>query len=159
MKLLKPVEKDLCAEAGAHADCPISFDGGGFMVNCICDCHQVNELDETIAVGFTPGPWKWSEHPAQTVLMAEDVDGSYVMGFVRKGMNGAQPTFPCMGSMEPGTDHPNARLIAAAPDLLAACEGARRTLEPHVFSHGPSAVAALSLDAAIAKAKGEAVAQ
>ena len=55
----------------------------------------------------------------------------------------------------PGLDHSawaNARLIAAAPELLAACEQSLITLDPMDNDH---AELYRSLRAAIAKAKGE----
>lgn len=88
----------------------------------------------------TPGPWRWrvvnNSQVANHVLL-ESEDGIYVMSFKRKGMNEATPCFYVDGlqrsifDLEPiikksthdiGVRHPDAMLIAAAPDLLAACE-------------------------------------
>lgn len=95
----------------------------------------------------TPGPWHWevSERSRSVVLINARTD--YVMGLNRWGMQSAAPTFPVGGIMRnvstmltafPGRqhhrdwcadiEHVNARLIAAAPDLLAACEDALGTL-------------------------------
>lgn len=88
----------------------------------------------------TPGPWQWFEHmPGRPYLATPDRGQLYVLGFERKGMQGAGPVFSHWtgvdggaprerkgGIMEPGlllrdgAMHPDARLIAAAPDLLAA---------------------------------------
>lgn len=86
----------------------------------------------------TPGPWQWFERtPGRPYLATPDRGQLYVLGFERKGMQGAGPVFAHWpgiedgaererkgGIMEPGlllrdgSMHPDARLIAAAPDLL-----------------------------------------
>lgn len=88
----------------------------------------------------TPGPWQWFERmPGRPYLATPDRGQLYVLGFERKGMQGAGPVFSHWpgisdgtererkgGIMEPGlllrdgSMHPDARLIAAAPDLLEA---------------------------------------
>lgn len=91
----------------------------------------------------TPGPWYWriSKKGHQVELLASDGMGSFVMGFDRYGMRGAAPCFRVDGMMQradelaveiPGQEHnaswnmtlrhPDADLIAAAPDLLAVVE-------------------------------------
>lgn len=95
----------------------------------------------------TPGPWRWeiSESGKQVNLCGGVPKFDLtVMDFVRWGMGGAAPRFrdnSDMGLMQRSDkfavkvggrehhakwfkdlDHPDARLIAAAPDLLAACE-------------------------------------
>ncbi|MBB1061909.1 hypothetical protein [Marilutibacter spongiae] len=66
-------------------------------------------------------------------LQTPDRGKLYVMGFARQGMQGAQPRFALWGHGERGrrggimhdfadaggADHPDARLIATAPDLYA----------------------------------------
>lgn len=86
-------------------------------------------------MAHTPGPWTWDVTPGGDVrLVTPDRGKLYVMGFVRKGMRGAQPTLSLWGDGERGrrggimhdfleaggADHPDARLIAAAPALLEA---------------------------------------
>lgn len=97
---------------------------------------------EAIVMQHTPGPWQWFERtPGRPYIATPDRGQLYVLGFERKGMQGACPVFAHWpgieggaprerkgGIMEPGllmrdgSMHPDARLIAAAPDLLAALE-------------------------------------
>lgn len=133
----------------------------------------------------TPGPWRWALHPKMKSieLMAP---AWCVMGFARWGMDGATPKFlggkpnmlrkavefatPIKGrehhDWELEIDHPNARLIAAAPDLLAACEYALEYLGVRVNPPKPENIAESFepekgghavelLSAAIAKARGK----
>ena len=85
----------------------------------------------------TPGPWKWAERDngKDVFLVHPDHGWLTVMDFTRRGMQGG--TFRLAtwkgderenmgGIMKPAHEidvlsHPDARLIAAAPDLLAAC--------------------------------------
>jgi hypothetical protein len=89
---------------------------------------------------YTPGPWLWFERqPGRPYLATPDRGQLYVLGFERKGMQGAGPVFAHWpgieagaarerkgGIMEPGlllrdgSTHPDARLISAAPTLAAA---------------------------------------
>ena len=55
----------------------------------------------------------------------------------------------------PSIRNANARLIAAAPDMLAACEAAVRRLSSTRFNTAADADIVTQLLAAIAKAKGE----
>ena len=100
----------------------------------------------------TPGPWGWFGDHHGIYLATKHSGRRYVMGFKRKGLNGAEPTFQVNQRMVPasdlvefevgegvargfaqgkkdgsvyrydvrGIDCADARLIAAAPDLLAA---------------------------------------
>ncbi|WP_130617958.1 hypothetical protein [Dyella amyloliquefaciens] len=81
----------------------------------------------------TAGPWEWRTNAGRVYLRTVNRGGLYIMDFVRKGMQGAQPRFAVwkgeerekLGGVMHGADeidirlHPDARLIAAAPDLLA----------------------------------------
>ena len=96
--------------------------------------------------GHTPGPWDWevSRSSRQVELCGgKNAHDLTVMSFVRWGMNKAAPVFwfwrgnvsdepkraDALATPAPGRehhadwfqriDHPDARLIAAAPDLLA----------------------------------------
>lgn len=128
----------------------------------------------------TPGPWRWeydATHKAVQLLGGRPYFDKTVMDFVRWGMGGAQPRF--MG-LEDGfailhrlsdrrdwirpfagrehhahwcsaVDHPDARLIAAAPDLLALLIRYRNEVP---LGHQPH-MAASEADALIRKATGE----
>lgn len=116
---------------------------------------------------FTPGPWEWFCHPGGDVYLGTPDRGRLiVMDFVRRGMQGAAPRFAFLegderlrmgGLMMPVSTndlqaHPDARIIAAAPDLLAACKAALLK-----FKHSPldrASVAADMLREAVAKAEG-----
>lgn len=89
--------------------------------------------------GHTAGPWLWTVSPKNfAVELSRGGVGEIVMGFDRWGMGGATPRFRVDGLMkravdlsvpQPGRehhatwwrliDHPDARLIAAAPTLRA----------------------------------------
>lgn len=84
-------------------------------------------------IAHTPGPWEWRTNGARIYLRTVHRGGLYIMDFVRRGMQGAQPRFAVWqgddreklgGIMTPASEfdfrnHPDARLIASAPDLLA----------------------------------------
>lgn len=117
---------------------------------------------------FTPGPWEWDVAPSGEVRLATPDRGRlYVMGFERKGMQGAQPRFSDWGkgprerrggimlgfADAGGANHPDARLIAAAPDLLEALKQ-----WAHAVAIGDEVElinASAARDAAIVKATGE----
>ena len=69
----------------------------------------------------TPGPWEIINHPAET-------DGPYVQG--PTGTNDAHIVARIYGPDAKA----NARLIAAAPELLEACEYVARIECPHVYT-------------------------
>jgi len=90
----------------------------------------------------TPGPWAWMQRGYGYIDLATPHSGRLiVMDFVRHGMQRAQPRFAVTGDDQPRgrrggllctaseliaqhpaalLDHPDATLIAAAPDLLEA---------------------------------------
>lgn len=91
-------------------------------------------------MGHTPGPW---------VVVKPNADNpSRAMVGSAKGANIYNA---------PLTDETeaNAHLIAAAPDMFAACEKALIALAPNDGYSGPGAEACKVLRAAIAKAKGQ----
>lgn len=115
----------------------------------------------------TPGPWRWSRtyemdsghfhwclESDESAANGQTIDGSLVLLLNRDDYCGT-----------PFLNNPNARLIAAAPDLLEACEVAFNALydliqsefatssDPHPADKDPDIA---QLRAAIAKVKGEA---
>lgn len=90
---------------------------------------------------YTKGPWYWRKMGDNLSLVAAHSGTLIVMDFVRKGFNSAEPRFGIrrdnMGGLmvkatkleEDGIDHPDARLIAASPDLFVAAQEALRVLD------------------------------
>ncbi len=91
------------------------------------------ETKQAVAL-HTPGPWYWhTDHVGNVSLRTPDRGNLIVMDFARKGMQGAAPRLAYwkglpgglprerMGGILDGfnADHPDAVLIASAPDLLA----------------------------------------
>jgi hypothetical protein len=119
----------------------------------------------------TPGPWAWAwmRRCNDAIYLATPDRGQLiVMDFVRQGMQGGQPRFATWqgeerermgGLMKDATDldlsiHPDARLIAAAPDLLAMCKKTRDMLIQLSSWPGQEGSFAFELGQAIAKAEG-----
>lgn len=90
----------------------------------------------------TKGPWQWAASDIQ--------DGRYSIHH-----NG--PIAYCGDTTaSPGDGEANARLISAAPDLLAACEAALAWIsDPASFQQNHIDDVAAACEAAIAKARGE----
>ena len=133
-------------------------------------------------MNHTPGPWRWEVNHKykQVSLCGERNFDLEVMDFRRWGMQGAQPMFrdddqilhgvDVFSAAVPGRehhaewfqtlDHPDARLIAAAPDLLGALK--LTPLDLHVADErGPCLCSQCKFRraaaAAIAKAEGGAI--
>lgn len=127
----------------------------------------------------TPGPWEWFANANGDIRLATPNQGHlYVMGFARKGMQGATPRFSQWdGQRDFGNSgwmqdaakfikdgelrHPDALLIAASPELLEAAQEAL-ALGSKVYHNANAHEATKNwgevrrlLVAAIAKATGE----
>ena len=98
--------------------------------------------------GFTPGPWYYDRYCSVAPF------GKYAIG--AKGIRSIAVTTGSALSELTAENEANARLIASAPDLLAALEKAARELGCYVASGGPKSTvdAYQSARAAIARAKG-----
>jgi hypothetical protein len=131
----------------------------------------------------TPGPWRWEvNEKGKSVQLCGGVPryDRTVMDFVRWGMGGATPRFQdasdhglltkCLKWAKAvigrehhahwfkSLDHPDARLIAAAPELLEALEGMLQGfLVTQSLGDYPIDAPCNKAAAAIAKAKGEGV--
>ena len=132
---------------------------------------------------FIPGPWRWEINPKSkdASIVARDGMGTTVMQFERWGMHSATPMFNTKrvmdgpGHMLPAIDfavaalgrehhadwfkvinHPDANLIAAAPDLYAACNGILELCDKdgRIECKGNSCQI-LAIVAALKKARGE----
>ena len=116
----------------------------------------------------TPGPWRWfiNTKIKQVYLATPDRGRLIVMNLERWGMQDAKPRFRddkrCVmvpledlitvdhNSNAVEIDHPDARLMAAAPDLLKACKYAFDLLHWEDLD----SIAGAYLQQAIAKAEG-----
>ena len=85
----------------------------------------------------TPGPWSVGDDAGNGVVPLADV-----------------PVPDVVVAMLPSTHHANARLIAAAPDLLAALKQVVSSAFPHPVNHPTMTAAWKVAQAAIAKAEG-----
>jgi len=78
---------------------------------------------------YTHGPWGWQSFGSGLFLTAQHGMREIILSSARKGMNGSEITMNKDGILEPiDPNHPNAKLIAAAPMLLKACIEARELL-------------------------------
>ena len=96
----------------------------------------------------TPGPWRVARAGADPTRVYSDRGGERLVA-----------ACPSAGGTDPSEAHANARLIAAAPALLAACRTAYARLnrfgEHETIAHGGEGTLRGILWAAIAEAEGE----
>jgi len=136
------------------------------------------DCDKAKAAAHTPGPWRWEINltARQIQLCGGDPKagfGAYdhtVMDFVRWGMSGAQPRFldskatllteaSTYAEVVEGREHhkswfqtlshPDARLIAAAPDLLEALKAVDYLLNELADERTPANVEMTPAEAAL----------
>lgn len=86
----------------------------------------------------TPGPWQWTQHFDPTISIYKDGFGQIARLY----------------DSSAGTGKANARLIAAAPDLLAALKSIAIAWKDEVLVHDDQREAMRAATAAIAKATG-----
>lgn len=120
-------------------------------------------------IQHTPGPWEWFVRFDGVIYLGTPDKGHLiVMDFARKGMRAAQPRFAVWDGMAAGkprerlggilqdglvvdgATHPDAKLIAAAPDLFAALNRLFQLCDPTISGAWNSALE--QARAAIAKA-------
>jgi hypothetical protein len=94
----------------------------------------------------TPGPWRVSGNEKE--VYAKHPHG-FVCPFVVSDCSGREQFGPLATEHFPETAKANARLIAAAPDLLAACKA-------YFYGEKPDRECEAMMGAAIAKAEGSA---
>jgi hypothetical protein len=128
---------------------------------------------EVAAQAHTPGPWKWmTTHGGSIFLGTPDRGWLVVMDLVKLGVNHKPLPLVPRFAVWPGRDrgriggvmvpadekflgiHPDACLIAAAPDLLAACRDFVREVKTPP-SDSTMAELMARTQAAIAKAEGK----
>lgn len=100
----------------------------------------------------TQGPWKWTNGWA---MGSSDEPGHSCV----QNNKGQLVFYSCDGCNLIGDDPEdlaNARLIAAAPDLLDACERALEAIEKYPDKKHPMTAPEIIMRAAVRKAKGEA---
>ncbi len=120
----------------------------------------------------TRGPWRWYGNTKNNdIYLAAPWGGRHlVMSFTRWGMANAQPCFYASGLRQDvgafveyecgyrddvvAIDHPDARLIAAAPELLAALKLIESVYRQNVVVEGEPSSVLDAVQAAIANAEG-----
>lgn len=101
---------------------------------------------KTTRATHTPGPWRIARTSDGREVIAEDAGQILTIAYAQAYLHKASPDDEARA---------NARLIAAAPALLKACEAIITDLERFVSRQGPGPDARLAaLKAAIAQAEG-----
>ncbi len=116
------------------------------MSNSTVNPPKSNEKPaEPPKVSHTPGPWSYTDDRRGIYEIIHDGDMLAQVWRVRPGCDGDLPA------------EANARLMAAAPELLAACKQMVRSLNGSPNDFRGMLAAHRALDAAIAKADGRAL--
>jgi len=104
---------------------------------------------KALADSATPGPWGWFGSTRHDFYLATRHSGRrYVMGFKRKGMRNAEPTFQVKGVMVPAS---SLAIYEVAPEATSKDDPSVYREDIIGFRHPDAAyIAALSPDVAIA---------
>ena len=114
------------------------------------EAQAITEVPATPRPSHTPGPWSLSASFDSVERRVQHGDNPPLVWGIASGINSAHPDY-----MPREEQIANARLIAAAPELLEALDACLPDLEHYVATHGPGPEKRLALArAAIAKARG-----
>lgn len=113
----------------------------------------LKKISEQAPAAHTPGPWRYA--PAIERRFCSSTGAEQASWHYHWVVNEAGERVACGLEGLDATDSPNARLTAAAPELLCACEQAiKRLKELDKYREVDSSATCGLIERAIAKAKG-----